>query len=149
MRERRRGGFALVELACVLAVVGACLCMALIAGGHSRRLARVGEDLSHLREIGVGTGSHAADRADAFWGLDWRRNQPHTTPWPDLNQAFASDLQAQSAQMSFVVRSRGGRTAAETPLIFGFVAALRNSHLGLLDYLELAAPSRMFVSSGD
>jgi hypothetical protein len=149
MNANWRRGLALADLGALIVVL--CLLVVVLAAGsqHSRRLARVGEDLAHLRQIGAGTGSHAADHSDAYWALTWRRNQTFSTPYPDLNGPFAEDSQAAQAQALSIIRARGNRTAAETPLVPNVYPYRSLSHVTLADYLDLPLPTRVFISSAD
>jgi hypothetical protein len=145
----RRRGFALPELLALVIVIAIALAVALLASDPSRRLARVGEDLSHLRQIAAGTASYGNDFEDQIWGLSWHRLMPPpNTPYPDLN-FFNSDFDAATKQMIYLIRVRGGRTPGETPVISNLFPYASYSHVVLIDYLDHPMPSRMLVSSAD
>ena len=64
------------------------------AGGHLRRLAKLGEDLAHMRQIASATSAFASDNSDLVWGFSWRANTTFSTPWGDLNAPFPTDAAA-------------------------------------------------------
>jgi type II secretory pathway pseudopilin PulG len=145
----RRPGFALIELCALVLVLGAVLALAFLATDRSRRLARVGEDLSRMRQIAAATGSYAADHADLIWGFSWRANVAYTTPWTDLNGPFGFDYHASAAQLSFIARTQGERAAPETPRLTNSLVQAAYSQQALGVYLDQPVPLRMFVSSAD
>lgn len=118
----------------------------LIAGSDNRRLGRLGEDVAHLKEIGAATGQYGSDNGDLFWTFSWRAGQTYQSQYPDLNGA-ADDLQAAANQAVYILRTKAGR--AEIPRMTGWIPQIGYSHLVLLDYLGMALPSRMMISSGD
>jgi type II secretory pathway pseudopilin PulG len=121
---------------------------------HSRRLSQVGEDLSHLRTIAANTSAYAADFQDKIWQLSWRANQTYWSPGDPSAIDFtpqSTDSGAARQQMTYIIRRRGNRTATEVPnmaatLLFPYTTY---SHLALLDFMDVDAPSRVLVSSGD
>jgi type II secretory pathway pseudopilin PulG len=142
---RSRPAFTLLEVFVLMMVAALLLALAMTASDRSRRLSRVGEDLSHLRQIAAGTASYGADFADQIWGFSWLPGQMPVTQWPDLNFA-SSAFDATSKQLTFLVRSRGGREAWETPVPSNAYVYPSYQHVVLADYLDLPLPSRLFVS---
>jgi hypothetical protein len=137
--------FSLPELAAVTLVAATGLAIASIGADRSRRNARCGEDLSHLREIGANTGSYAADFSDLFWTFSWHSGA-NVSEWPDLQ--FASDsVVATRLQMVDILR-RHGRVQMPSLLGSSFVPPYGYSGLVLDDYLGAMIPDRRFVAAG-
>jgi len=65
------GGFVLVEAAAAVLVCCLVISVLLVSATRSRRLARLGEDLAHLRQIGQLTGAYGKDNADRYWTFSW------------------------------------------------------------------------------
>jgi hypothetical protein len=148
--EIRRRGFTAVELAATVAVTAALCIFVLLTGPNQRRLARLGEDLAHLKELGAATGQYAQDAADRFWGFSWVRGQAPIDP-NDPNAAgltFASsDLQAAANQAVYIMRRRGNMP--QIPAILSWIPHVSYSHLVLEDYLDKPLPWRTVISSAD
>jgi type II secretory pathway pseudopilin PulG len=151
----RRRGFALIELAAVLALVAALICVLLVAGERARRTAMIGEDLSNLRQIGRLTTNYANDFNDRFSGFSWKAGQSLSL-FPDLNNA-TSDVQATADQAIDIIRRLANRTPSSMPKITSWIPQVLYSHLVLMDYAKirpaiLGSPesaSRLFVGNGD
>jgi prepilin-type N-terminal cleavage/methylation domain-containing protein len=144
----RERGFALPELVCALVIAAVVVAVLALAGDGWRRNGRIGRDLANLRTIYAGQMSYAADSADKLPTFSWQANVNYNTGWGDINVA-SSALDAAVHQMIYIVRTRGGRTAAETPVIANLLAHSNYSQLVLCDYLNLSVPNRLFVSAGD
>jgi hypothetical protein len=147
--RQRSHAFALAELVTLVVILAVVFCLATIASSHQRRLARIGEDLAHLRQIAAATSSFQADNTDLIWGFSWRAGVVQSTPWGDLNGPPSNDTDAAGAQMCFIARTYGGRTAPETPRIANFWPYANYSHLALLPYLNQSCPSRVFAAASD
>jgi hypothetical protein len=140
-------GFVLQELIAVLLLLVAAVALAGLPLDDSRRLARVGEDLSHFREIARLTQSFAAERADLVWTYTWRGGFIPNTPYPDLNIQATSDLHASQLQYTYLLRAVGNRP--EIPFIANVIAHPLNSHLVLAELAGLSMPNRLFTAAGD
>jgi hypothetical protein len=145
-------GFTLVEAAAVVAVAGVLVALVFAAGHEQRRNARMGDDLAHLRQIGVGTGSYGADFADRMWTFSWRMGTAPIDPTLPESAGLttaADDLQASRNQMTFLVRTRGGRVTFPSLGPISLFTYATYSHVVLADYLDRPLPAREFVSSAD
>lgn len=143
--ERVRG-FSAVELVALLIVVPVIAALVLIAGSDHRRLARLGDDVAHLKEIGTATAQYQADNGDLFWTFSWQPGHGYQTQYPDLNNATTS-LDAAANQAVYLLRTKAGRP--ETPIIMGWLPHPSYGHLVLIDYLPGGLPNRAVVSSED
>ena len=144
---RARSGFTLVELAAALVVALLLLVILAAAGNESRRLARLGEDMTKLGQLGRWTANYAADNNDLYWAFSWKKGYSNS-PWPDLNaQAQAGDSEAAAAQAVGILRRVAGRE--DISPITAWVPHIFYSHLPLEDYLQTFMPEPTFVSSGD
>lgn len=138
--------FALIELAAVLVVSLLLAAALLISTSDSRRLARLGQDLTHLRAIGSSTAAYSADSADLFPTFSWRAGQVYQTQYPDLSNA-PTDTQAAANQMVYILRTRAGRP--DMPSIQAFIPHISYSHLVLADYAAQKFPWTAAISSAD
>ena len=147
MRRPTRTAFTSVELLASL-VVGALLAaMLAVAGNESRRLARLGEDIAKLAQVGRWTASYGSDNNDLYWTFSWKKGY-NQSKYADLNaQAQFSDLEAAAAQAVDILRRVAGREDM-TP-INSWVPHVFYSHLPLEDYLGGFMPDPAFVSSAD
>src|ERR1051326_4036170 len=145
-QNRAHRGFVLVEAVAIAAVVGLLVALLCVMAGGSRRLGRVGDDVSHLKLLGSLTGQFAADNADRFWTFSWRHGETHQTQYPDLNNA-ADDLQAAANQAVYIMRTKGG--LPNMPVINSWIPHIGYSNLVLADYANAGLPSLNMVSSGD
>jgi hypothetical protein len=145
-----RRGFTAVELAAAVAVTAALCIFVLLTGANQRRLARLGEDLAHLKELGAATGQYAQDAADRFWGFSWVRGQapvdPNDPNAVGLTFAF-SDMQAAANQAVYIMRRRGNMP--QVPAIISWTPHPLYTHLVIEDYLEKSLPWRAVISSAD
>jgi len=144
------GGFVLVEAAAAVLVCCLVISVLLVSATRSRRLARLGEDLAHLRQIGQLTGAYGKDNADRYWTFSWTTGpapiNPSDPAAAGLTMAF-SDVQAASNQFVYLLRTRGNRP--QMPAFDGFLPHLGYSHLCLADYAGASFPWRTAVSSED
>jgi hypothetical protein len=152
--NNRRPAFALIELCAVVIVCVGLLALAQLAADHSRRLGRVGEDLSHLRQIAASTSSYGGDFEDRTWQFSWKAGQVYWSPTDPSAAGFtvqSTDMRAALQQMTFLIRTRGGRSAIEAPNLaqVALWPYMANGHLVLIDYLDLPMPHRVFVSATD
>ena len=150
--RRERSGLVLADpIACVLVLALAIAAIVLMAD-RARLLARIGEDLSHLRTIHGSTVSYAADFEDRAWQLSWRAWQVHWSPDDPAAIGFvpvATDAQSALQQLTYIIRTRGERPEAPNFAGVNLWPYLSYSHLALQDYLGDALPTRLFVSAAD
>jgi hypothetical protein len=138
-------GFAIIDLAAVVVVVGVVVAILAVGGRESRRVGRLGECLGNLRQYGTAVASYRADNADLVPTFSWRTG---VTPsqYPDLQNAF-SDQDAAAKQAVDILRRRAGRT--DIPAITGWLPHLFYSHLVLEDYFEISLPASGVVCPED
>src|SRR5262245_11353984 len=97
-----RHAFVLRELFAVILVTALVLGAMALGADHSRRHARLGDDLARLRQLGVATGHYAADSDDRFWTFSWRAGIVYQNQYPDLNISI-DDLQAAANQCVYLL----------------------------------------------
>jgi hypothetical protein len=149
--ERHRGhGFMLTDLAAALIVAVIVAAFLVLCGANQRRLARLGDDLAHLKDIGAATLHYGADNLDTFPTYSWRRGPAPVDP-SDPNATglltASGDLQAAANQMVYILRTRGRQT--DFPVLNGFIPHILYNHLPLAAYLDRDLPWRTAVSSAD
>jgi hypothetical protein len=143
----RRRAFSLPELAGITAVLVLSLAIASIGADRSRRLARCGEDVSHLRDIWAGTTSYAADFTDHVWQFSWTRTYLPAT-FSDLMSA-GDDATACRQQFVQLMRTAGNRPTFPSIASVNLVVNPAYGHAVLLAYLGKPMPNRLFTSAGD
>ncbi|MFM9996417.1 MAG: hypothetical protein ACKVU4_11535 [Phycisphaerales bacterium] len=140
-------GFALVELAAIVAVAAVLMALIAVTGVESRRQARLGDDIANLRRIAEWTGAYANDNTDLFWSFSWKKGY-NQSQWPDLNAAAqTNDLGAAAAQAIDILRRRAGRT--DIQVITAWIPHVLFGHLALLDYTGGPMPELTMISSMD
>jgi hypothetical protein len=148
MSNNARTGFARVELLTIVILSLIITALLLAAGDRSRRLARLGDDEAHLRELATANHAYAAQFADRFATFSWRTGAAPIPPG-DPNGAglftAATDLQAAANQMVYLMRTVAGRP--ETPVISAFIPHIGYSHFALAAAGYLKLPTRTVVSS--
>lgn len=140
-------GFAMIEAVAFVAIAALLAALILIAGGDSRRQARLGEDIAKLKGFGAATGSYAADYSDLFWSFSWKKGAM-LSQYPDLNQqAQASDLAAASAQGVDILRRLAGRQ--DILPINNWYPHVSYAHWVLSEYLVKPLPDFESISAAD
>jgi hypothetical protein len=148
-RETGGRGFVMVDLAAVMVVAAVVIALLVLASSNQRRLARLGDDVAHLKEIGAGSGQYVSDNADQFWTYTWRHGVTYQTTYPDLNNT-PDDLWAAANQAVYLLRTRGGRTDPLFPVIGGaWIPHISFNFLILADYLDKKLPWTSIISSED
>lgn len=148
MSNSARTGFARLEMLTTLMISVVVAALLLVASDRSRRLARLGDDEAHLRQLATAYHAYSAQFADRFATFSWRTG---TAPIPpgDPNGAglftATTDLQAASNQMVYIMRTVAGRP--ETPVIPNFIPHIGYSHFALAAAGFTKLPSRTVVSS--
>lgn len=126
----RRGGFTLVELLVVVALIGVVLGILLPALASARATARLGVCSARLKQIGVASASYAADFRGSIFSLTWTApDVPAELGVP----SFALPSEACNRQATWIIRERTAFGDWQ-PTEFWF-ANVDYSHLVLADYL--------------
>lgn len=148
MSNSTRTGFARIELLTIIILSVAVVALLSVASERSRRLARLGDDEAHLRQLSSAYHAYSAQFADRFATFSWRTGVA-PIPAGDPNGAglftAATDIQAAANQMVYLMRTVAGRP--ETPVISAFIPHLSYSHFALAAAGYLKLPTRTVVSS--
>jgi hypothetical protein len=148
--QSARHAFVLIEGLVIILVAGLVLAVLALGAEHSRRLARLGEDMARLRQLGAATGQYGADFADRFWSFSWRAGVAPIDPGdPNGSGLFTAttDLQAAANQMVYILRTRGNRP--QMPVISTFIPQVQYGQLVLAEHMNRALPTRVAISSAD
>ena len=135
-RNRRLGGFAMVDLAVFMVVGVFIVAFLVISGGETRRQASLGRCMQQLRQQGVAIRSYEADNAGLIATFSWRVGD-QLSQWPDLNLA-RDDLVAAANQAVDIIRRRTDRL--DFPRITGWVPHVLYTQLVIVDYLDSELP---------
>src|SRR3954465_5888476 len=156
--EKRGRAFTLIELLLVIAIIAILISLLLPALWQARAAARSALCGSNLHQQGVATGTYAAEFKDRHWAYNWKWNPAaaYNRPLPAYDPTLQTpaapgngDMGAAENQMADIVRFRGDRTAAETPVITYLFPYVRYSHLILQDFLAQKLPDPMVACPED
>lgn len=150
MNATRSSGFARIELA-FLVVISILVGVLLVAAGErSRRLARLGDDEAHLRQLASAIHTYAAEFNDGFPTFSWRQG-PAPIPPGDPNGTglfqATGNVHAAMNQMVYLMRTVAGRP--EMPASANFIPHVSYSYLVLAQHAHLKLPTRSVVSSAN
>lgn len=154
-RSMARGGFTLIELLVVIAIIAVLIAILLPALGEARRAARTALCESNMHQQGIAMHTYAGEFKETLFSYSWK--------WPNIQGRLPSydpalstpanpgfgDIGAAQNQMADIIRYRGDRTAAETPVIVNLFPYLRYSHIVLQDYLAQKLPDPMVACPED
>jgi hypothetical protein len=142
------GGFVLVEAAAAVLVCCLVISVLLVSATRSRRLARLGEDFAHLRQIGQLTGAYGKDNADQYWTFSWKAGVAPINPSEPAAAGRShapTDLQAAANQFVYLLRTRGNRPRCRHST--GSLPHSRTAICACADYAGTSFPWRAAVSS--
>ncbi|MCA9277765.1 MAG: hypothetical protein H6815_03155 [Phycisphaeraceae bacterium] len=146
-RERTsRVGFALIELAVVLATCATVLVLLIPALLNMRKEARLATDLGKFHNIAGWTDSYAADFENHFPIFSWQGGETYSASLPTLMFA-QDDLQAAANQAIEIIRTAGGRS--DITQIISWIPHPSYGHLVLAQYADRPLLGTDFVSAAD
>src|ERR1043165_2682132 len=113
-RTRTERAFTLIELLVFIAISARLIGILLPALGAARRSARLGKGMSNIRQLVVGTVSYGSEFKDRIPTFSWKRQKwdPAATA-QGLGGPYTYDSQAACAQMAYIIRTRGARSAGD------------------------------------
>jgi prepilin-type N-terminal cleavage/methylation domain-containing protein len=149
MRSRNFRGFTLIELLVVIAIIALLIGILLPALGEARRSARLAKGMSNIRQLTVATVSYGSEFKDRIPTFSWTKTRWDAAAPIDLRGPFTMDSLAACAQMAYIIRTRGDRTQADSPVYTGLFPYLTYSHLVLQDYLSQKIPDKTVINPED
>lgn len=145
----RNAAFSLIELLVVVAIVALLIALALPAISQARKAGRAAICGSNLKQLGIATGTYAADYADAIWAFSWRAGNRLPSTYQDL-QSAPTDVQAAVCQAVDILRRRADREdIPNINTLFNWIPHVYYSHLVLQDYLAARLPEPMVACPED
>lgn len=142
-------GFTLLETAAVTVVVSLLVGALTPAVRQTRVDARGSQSVANLGFIGQGTAMYAADNDGRLFTYTWAPG-PHLMP--DGKTRIATNTQtAAGLQNTEILMRRTGRITGPSRILTlaNVLAHRRDTHLVLMDYLDLPFPSDLFADPGD
>jgi hypothetical protein len=144
-KSRARPGFALLELAVCICVLGGAVLIAALLVPDARRRARLAGSITNLQQLGAAAHAFATDNENRVFSFSW-------TPGPHSCGGFVfpnagTHAEAAADQAICIIRERGNRPDITT--VRGWIPHVLYSHLALNDYLADPLPSPVLASPGD
>jgi prepilin-type N-terminal cleavage/methylation domain-containing protein len=151
-----RGGFTLIELLVVIAIIALLIGILLPALGEARRTGKLTIGIAREKQLGIATGSYAADYTDRIFAFTWRAGETYLMADENGNivpqQMPPTDLQAGARQAVDILRRRADRVGAGNavmPIPANWIPHVLYTHLVIQDYLASRLPEELVVSPED
>ena len=153
-RERSGGGFTLIELLVVIAIIALLIGILLPALGEARRTGKLTIAIAREKQLGVATGSYAADYQDRIFSFTWKGGETYLMADESGNliptQMPGDDVGAGARQAVDIMRRRADRVGASAmPIINGWIPHVLYTHLIIQDYLASRLPEELVVCPED
>jgi len=143
---RKGRGFALLELATVIVLIGLLAAVLVALGAEQRRNGRLVECTSNLKRLGAGMAVFASDREDEIATFYWQGGETQEV----CNQGptmLGDDLDAAAWQAVDILRCFAGRE--DIDFINGWIPHVFYSQLPLAQHMGWELPSKTFVCPAD
>ena len=150
-----RSGFTLIELLVVIAIIALLIGILLPALGEARRTGKLTLCISNQKQLGVATGSYAADYQNRIFAFNWRAGETYLMADESGNlvptqMPSSSDVAAGARQAVDIMRRRADRVGASAmPIINNWIPHVYYTHLVIQDYLASRLPEKMVICPED
>jgi prepilin-type N-terminal cleavage/methylation domain-containing protein len=158
-RTRTSGGFTLIELLVVIAIIALLIGILLPALGEARRVGKLTICISNQKQLGVATGSYAADYTSRIFSFTWRAGETYLMAdengdlVPQQMPVNLGDVGASARQAVDIMRRRADRVGTYKtslmPIINNWIPNVYYSHLAIQDYLASRLPEKMVACPED
>ena len=144
----RRPGFALVELAALMATMALVTAMVVVTTTRARRTAQLSQSLSNLRFIAACVQQYVPDNAGVLPSYSWRANVTYasTVNGRPVTYVASNDIAAAANQALDIIRRRADPAFSGSQ---SWIPHITFTHLVLADAYGLKINGGEFTSPGD
>ncbi|MFG0300285.1 MAG: hypothetical protein ACF8K1_11855 [Phycisphaerales bacterium JB047] len=150
MMKTQRSAYTLFECVVLVLVLGLLACIALPMLGAARYKMRGMSSAQKLMNIGHAGMMYAGDHGDRLFSYSWRAGESYVLPSGQIRNP-SSDQVAAADQNQEILMRRTGRISGAYKIqnATSRIPHRRYTHLVLMDYLDMAFPSDLFIDPSD
>ena len=130
---RKVGAFTLIELLVVIAIIALLIGILLPALGEAKRQGKFTQCTAKMQQMGVAANAYSVTYQDKIVSFSWTTTLKTLSAFPDLNVAFANDIEASAAQAIDIIRRRAALTDTQMPLPALWIPQILYNHLAMVE----------------